>query len=216
MLVRRLSEDEARRCAREAESLRPGLRPGRLDVDPERAFVLTCATDASSLASAAHREPGQPSSLPEHSTVVMRQMNADPELVADFLARECLNIRHLVVGLMLPAPAVLVAASNVQSDASAVRRRPEARPAAHPLARTTVTPSVCAGTHGNPYRKRYVPDNPECFNGLHLDNTPYPPPAREDTHGSQVKPLSSSSSSSSSIAIKASPIAYGAWTMQAV
>ena len=155
MLVRRLSEDEARRCAREVEGLRPGLRPGRLDVDPARAFVLTCATDAASLASAAHREPGQPSSLPEYSTVVMRQMNADPELVADFLARERLNILHLVVGLVLHVPASSARSKN-PSDASALRRS-EARRAAYPLARTTVAPSVCAGPCRNPYRQRYVP-----------------------------------------------------------
>jgi hypothetical protein len=100
MFVSRLSAGEALRCVRETADLRPGLRAGRLDVHPEHVFVLTCATDASSLSSAAQRKSDR-TCLPEQSALIVRQMNADPGLVAEFLSGEGTHIRHLVIGIGL-------------------------------------------------------------------------------------------------------------------
>lgn len=98
MFVSRLSAGEARRCVRETADLRPGLRAGRLDVHPDHVFVLTCATDAASLSSAAQSKSDR-TCLPEQSALIVRQMNADPGLVAEFLSGEGTNIRHLVIGI---------------------------------------------------------------------------------------------------------------------
>ena len=55
MFVRQLSGSEAERWKREIASLRvPGLRRESCGLDIERVFVLTCATDAVGVASAAH------------------------------------------------------------------------------------------------------------------------------------------------------------------
>jgi hypothetical protein len=120
---------EGERWMLEIAGLRcPDMRPGRLRVDS--VFSLICATDAASLASEQFRQSSQVivcervsegththatvthvhpacytqagEELPSHSAVVIRQMNADPAMVAEFLRRHNTAITHLMIGEPLP------------------------------------------------------------------------------------------------------------------